>query len=102
VLFASRWPLQLVYKHAISTIMPGHRSSWRSRAPRRRLGKRSRLEPRRRDARTDRLSPEGLATGRALVIEPVVRKRGGARRTLRTGRDRAPRRSRRTCSRNRP
>jgi GTPase len=32
------------------------------------------LEPRRRDTRTDRLSPEGLATGRALVIEPVVRK----------------------------
>ena len=32
------------------------------------------MEPRRRDTRTDRLSPEGLATGRALVIEPVVRK----------------------------
>jgi GTPase len=32
------------------------------------------LEPRRRDTRTDRLSRDGLATGRALVIEPVVRK----------------------------
>jgi GTP-binding protein HflX len=32
------------------------------------------LEPRPRDTRTDRLSREGLATGRALVIEPVVRK----------------------------
>ena len=32
------------------------------------------MEPRPRDTRTDRLSPEGLATGRALVIEPVVRK----------------------------
>ncbi len=31
------------------------------------------MEPRRRDPRTDRLSPAGLATGRALVIEPVVR-----------------------------
>jgi GTPase len=32
------------------------------------------LEPRRRDTRTDRLSPGGLATGRALVVEPVVRR----------------------------
>jgi GTPase len=32
------------------------------------------LEPRRRDTRVDQLSPTGLATGRALVIEPVVRK----------------------------
>ena len=32
------------------------------------------MEPRPRDTRTDRLSPEGLATGRALVIEPAVRK----------------------------
>ena len=32
------------------------------------------MEPRRRDTRTDRLSRDGLATGRALVIEPVVRK----------------------------
>jgi GTPase len=31
------------------------------------------LEPRRRDPRSDRLSPTGSATGRALVIEPVVR-----------------------------
>jgi GTPase len=33
------------------------------------------LEPRRRDTRADRLSPTGSATGRALVIEPVVRGR---------------------------
>jgi GTP-binding protein HflX len=32
------------------------------------------LEPRRRDPRSDRLSPAGSATGRALVIEPVVRR----------------------------
>jgi GTPase len=32
------------------------------------------LEPRRRDTRVDLLSPTGLATGRALVIEPAVRK----------------------------
>jgi GTPase len=32
------------------------------------------LEPRRRDPRSDRLSPTGSATGRALVIEPVVRR----------------------------
>jgi GTP-binding protein HflX len=32
------------------------------------------LEPRRRETRTDRLNPAGLATGRALVIEPVVRR----------------------------
>jgi GTPase len=32
------------------------------------------LEPRRRDTQTDQLSPTGLATGRALVIEPVVRR----------------------------
>jgi GTPase len=36
------------------------------------------LEPRRRDTRSDRLSPSGSATGRALVIEPVLR-RAGAR-----------------------
>jgi GTP-binding protein HflX len=32
------------------------------------------LEPRRRDTRADRLSPSGSATGRALVIEPVLRR----------------------------
>jgi GTP-binding protein HflX len=32
------------------------------------------LEPRRRDTRADRLSPTGSATGRALVIEPVLRR----------------------------
>jgi GTP-binding protein HflX len=32
------------------------------------------LEPRRRDTRSDRLSPGGSATGRALVIEPVLRR----------------------------
>ena len=32
------------------------------------------MEPRRRDPRSDRLSPTGSATGRALVIEPVVRR----------------------------
>jgi GTPase len=32
------------------------------------------LEPRRRDTRADRLSPNGSATGRAFVIEPVVRR----------------------------
>jgi GTPase len=37
------------------------------------------LEPRRRDTRADRLSPAGSATGRALVIEPVVRRSGHAR-----------------------
>lgn len=36
------------------------------------------MEPRRRDTRSDRLSPTGSATGRALVIEPVLR-RAGAR-----------------------
>jgi GTPase len=32
------------------------------------------LEPRRRDTGADRLSPSGSATGRALVIEPVLRR----------------------------
>ncbi len=32
------------------------------------------MEPRRRDTRSDRLSPTGSATGRALVIEPVLRR----------------------------
>jgi len=32
------------------------------------------LEPRRRDTRADRLSQNGSATGRALVIEPVLRR----------------------------
>jgi GTP-binding protein HflX len=32
------------------------------------------LEPRRRDTRADRLSPTGSASGRALVIEPVLRR----------------------------
>jgi GTP-binding protein HflX len=32
------------------------------------------LEPRRRDTRADRLSPTGSATGRALVIEPALRR----------------------------
>jgi GTP-binding protein HflX len=32
------------------------------------------LEPRRRDTRSDLLSPSGSATGRALVIEPVLRR----------------------------
>jgi GTP-binding protein HflX len=32
------------------------------------------LEPRRRDTRSDRLSPKDSATGRALVIEPVLRR----------------------------
>jgi GTP-binding protein HflX len=32
------------------------------------------LEPRRRDTRADRLSPTGSVTGRALVIEPVLRR----------------------------
>jgi GTP-binding protein HflX len=32
------------------------------------------LEPRRRDTRSDRLSPSGSATGRALVVEPVLRR----------------------------
>jgi GTP-binding protein HflX len=32
------------------------------------------LEPRPRDTRADRLSPAGSATGRALVIEPVLRR----------------------------
>jgi len=35
------------------------------------------LEPRRRDTRADRLSPAGSATGRALVIEPVLRRAAG-------------------------
>jgi GTP-binding protein HflX len=34
------------------------------------------LEPRPRDTRADRLSPTGSATGRALVIEPVLRRAG--------------------------
>jgi GTPase len=38
------------------------------------------LESRRRDTRADRLSPTGSATGRALVIEPVLR-RAAARAT---------------------
>jgi len=35
------------------------------------------LEPRRRDPRADRLSSPGTATGRALVIEPVLRRPAG-------------------------
>ncbi len=45
------------------------------------------MEPRRRDTRTDRLSPPGSSTGRALVIEPVVR----ASRTATTQRSPAAR-----------
>jgi GTPase len=44
------------------------------------------LEPRRRDTRANRLSPAGSATGRALVIEPVLR--SSARHATLT--DRAP------------
>jgi GTPase len=36
------------------------------------------LEPRRRDAHTGRLSPSGSATGHALVVEPVMRRRASA------------------------
>jgi GTPase len=36
------------------------------------------LEPRRRDTRADRLSPTGSVTGRALVIEPVLRRSSAA------------------------
>ena len=32
------------------------------------------MEPRRRDTRSDRLSPTGSASGRALVVEPVLRR----------------------------
>ena len=32
------------------------------------------MEPRPRDTRSDRLSPTGSATGRALVVEPVLRR----------------------------
>ncbi|MGD0333806.1 MAG: GTPase HflX [Xanthobacteraceae bacterium] len=35
------------------------------------------MEPRRRDTRSDRLSSVGSATGRALVIEPVLRRAAG-------------------------
>jgi len=42
------------------------------------------LEPRRRDPRVDRLSPSGSATGRAIVIEPALR-RAGARAAAERG-----------------
>src|ERR1700689_4197162 len=46
-----------------------------SKAPKSRWpGKRPDLEPRRRDTGVDRLSPTGSAVGRALVIEPVLRR----------------------------
>ena len=40
------------------------------------------MEPRPRDTRSDRLSPQGSATARALVIEPVLRRARTARRQL--------------------
>jgi GTPase len=40
------------------------------------------LEPRRRDTRSDQLSPGGSATGRAFVIEPVLRRAAAAHATL--------------------
>jgi GTPase len=40
------------------------------------------LEPRRRDTRSNQLSPGGSATGRAFVIEPVLRRAAAAHATL--------------------
>ena len=67
---------QLVYKHAISTIMPGHPIQLFEGAEEARPGTRPELEPRRFDSRGDRLSPHRSSeTGRALVIEPHLRGR---------------------------
>src|ERR1700757_1464458 len=71
---------QLVYKHAISTIMPGHPVQLFEGAEEPPAGETGGWEPRGRDSRADPLSPAqppDSATGRALVIEPVLR--GGGR-----------------------
>ena len=71
---------QLVYKHAISTIMPGHPIQlFEGGRGGCRPGKRHSLEPRRLDKHSDRLSPrEGSETGRAIVIEPHLRVRASS------------------------
>src|SRR5262245_23295295 len=65
---------QLVYKHAISTIMPGHPIQLFEGAEDAPVAEKVGLEPRRFDSTTDRLRPpEGRETGRALVVEPHLR-----------------------------
>ena len=72
---------QLVYKHAISTIMPGHPIQLfegAEEAPA--AGDKVWLEPRRFDTRSDRPGPrDGPATGRAVVVEPHAREPRSAR-----------------------
>src|SRR3977135_4290250 len=71
---------QLVYKHAISTIMPGHPIQLFEGAEAAAAGGKGWLEPRRFDSPRDRPSPrEGSETGRAIVIEPHLRGRSAAR-----------------------
>src|ERR1700743_3075199 len=65
---------QLVYKHAISTIMPGHPVQLFEVAQDPLAGEKTGLEPRRRDLGSDGLSPTDSVTGRALVIEPALRR----------------------------
>src|SRR3954465_4590237 len=64
---------QLVYKHAISTIMPGHPIQLFEGAEEP-LGDKAWLEPRRRDRKTEALPPTGSPPGRAIVIGPYLRK----------------------------
>src|SRR6202047_4027652 len=77
---------QLVYKHAISTIMPGHPIQLFEGADEQAAGDKGGLEPRRVDSRSDRLSPHGGSeTGRALVLEPYLRGRAAASAHSRAG-----------------
>src|SRR4029078_8367798 len=81
---------QLVYKHAISTIMPGHPIQLFEGADEPPAGDKVYLELRRRDQASDLLSPvaSGGETGRAIVIETWVktspRRNVGAQASART------------------
>src|SRR5436190_4760850 len=62
-----------------------------SKAPRRRLRKRSDLEPRRREAMSGfSIAPAEGATGRAMVVGPYLRRRAARARSLAADIERAP------------
>src|SRR5262245_23585438 len=82
---------QLVYKHAISTIMPGHPIQLFEGADEPPAGNKVKLELRRRDQASDPLSQaiSGRQTGRAIVIEPWV-KTAPRRKVAAPANDRTP------------
>src|SRR5262245_12735404 len=70
---------QLVYKHAISTIMLGHSMQMFEGAEEAPAGEKVELEPRRRDTHADALGPRTEGSGRALVIELHLRSRASGK-----------------------